>query len=117
VTSAELRSWYATFNGTLVAETIVAVPVYSREYYFHVAETLAKRIIQLNEVPTPYPIFTANYWPFPDETWADQRFGSMVSKEAYEEVVKDSERFFTPIAAFSALGKADALRCLVLARK
>lgn len=104
MTSAEFRSWYDGFRGHLSesADPLAILAV------------LHSRIQRLDEVPTPYPVFVEDYWPFPEAggTWA-RRWNRLWGPgwwPWFRWAEDDARRFRDAAEAFRALGRLDAER-------
>lgn len=106
MTSSEYRAWFKGFSEIVAKhnDDISLGLVYIKVH---------ERVEQLNEVPTPYPIFLDHFWPFPERPWfmdTDAKVGWL--RELYWYCVRDSTRFFTPDVGFMELGRRDAIACL-----
>lgn len=105
MTSSEFRAWFKGFAEVLGDRDDTSLGLVYRKIH--------QRVEQLNEVPTPYPIFLDHYWPFPERPWFHDWTADLPTlRELYWSCVRDSVRFLQPSVGFTELGRRDAIACL-----
>ena len=113
MTSAEFRAWFAGFTDKMPPGETPSYPHWVK---------IKERVEQINEVPTPYPVFISGFWPFPkrDHWWewaigagAPKLLGlSLKEQHAYNLSIESAGKFYDNeeygrYAGFYALGRAE----------